>query len=1091
MKKAILLSFVVILGTAMALQAEFQVNTYTTDDQEFPAIAMGAQGDFVVVWRSAKQDAGSRGTYGQRFDADGTPIGGEFKINTTSVGGRVSTGPSVALDSYGNFVVAWTGYRDDEENIIARRYNAGGSPITGEFVVNTQTHSAYINSHIGPTVAMNASGAFVIVWQAWHGDSSGHGNWCVYGRTYNSNGVPQADEFMITQLPHGYVPDVAMDESGDFVVAWKRNGDSVNPPMGSYIRFRRYNADGTPKDDAVQITDELNIGIHSGPSMAMDGDGDFVIAWPVGPWPYDIYAQRFDANGAPIDEPFLVNTHTDDSQGLPSVGMDEQGEFVIVWFSMNQDGSDMGIFGQRYNSDGTPVDEEFQVNTYTSGRQWHPDIALSESGRFVTVWQDEDGQDGSGYGIFAEFGRLPRQLTYYVDADATGANNGSSWDDAYNDLQDALAVVLTGDEIHVAQGLYKPAGYIPPPPPPPPLLADSTDQYPAATAVDRTATFRLKNGVVIKGGYAGAGEPDPNARDIDANKTILSGDLAGNDEPNFVNYEENSYHVVTGSNCDSTAILDGFTITAGNASNYPTFSVGGGMHNTQSSPTVTNCTFTQNTAHYAGAMSNQDGSSPIVTDCTFTDNYAPGGGGGAIFYWHSGGSLTNCSFRNNSGRHGGAARIYASNVTITNCLFADNYSSGGEGGGGVYLGHCTAFFMLCTLSRNAADGSGGGIFNRDDSSNFTLQNCVLWNNSDSGGMDESAQVHSVTTMATIDYCCIQGWTGNFGGTGNIDADPCFVEPGYWDPNEVWVDGDYHLLPCSPCINTGDPDYIAEPNETDLDGRPRVIGGRIDMGAYEFNHVPLADAGPDRTVEAQAPWGATVTLDGSASSDADSTPGTIDDINDFIWYEIDPCDPNADVFLGSGRIVDCNLPLGEHIISLEVVDRAGDFDIDDVNIIVQDTTPPDFNLSVTPTILWPPNHEMVEITTSWTVSDECDPDPNVSLVSVVASEGDDTIGDGHTTDDIQIGDDGTIYLRAERSGPGIGRIYTITYQAVDDCGNVTVRSAAVGIPHELKFLARIGYRWLWRNRTGNLPEDLNGDGIVNLEDFAIFALFWIQ
>jgi hypothetical protein len=437
-------------------------------------------------------------------------------------------------------------------------------------------------------------------------------------------------------------------------------------------------------------------------------------------------------------------------------------------------------------------------------------------------------------------------VTIYVEANATGANNGSSWADAFNDLQDALAKAQSGDEIRVAQGAYTPEGPLPdirqasnpnpadgatfvsttadlswtagsdatshdvyfgttkPPPfmqnqtattfdpgtmaysttyywridevrddgkttgkiwsfttlssPPPPPLANSNEQA-APALIDRTATFQLKSGVIIKGGYAGFGEPDPNARDIKMYETILSGDLAGNDEPDFANNGENSYHVVTGSDCNESAVLDGFTITAGNASNYPTFSVGGGMHNTQSSPTVTNCTFTQNAAHYAGAMSNQDGSNPIVTDCTFTDNYAPGGGGGAIFYWHSGGSLTNCSFRDNSGRHGGAARIYASNVTITNCLFADNYSSGSEGGGAVYLQHCTAFFKLCTLSRNATDGSGGGIFNRDDSSNFTLQNCVLWNNSDSGGMDESAQVHSVTTMATIDYCCIQGWTG--------------------------------------------------------------------------------------------------------------------------------------------------------------------------------------------------------------------------------------------------------------------------------------------------------------------------------------------
>jgi len=126
-----------------------------------------------------------------------------------------------------------------------------------------------------------------------------------------------------------------------------------------------------------------------------------------------------------------------------------------------------------------------------------------------------------------------------------------------------------------------------------------------------------------------------------------------------------------------------------------------------------------------------------------------------------------------------------------------------------------------------------------------------------------------------------------------------------------------------------------------------------------------------------------------------------------------------------------------------------FDMSDhpFGIDASDTTPPEFEFSVTPTVLWPSNHKMVEIAPSWTVSDETDATPEVSLVSIVANEGDDTIGDGHTSGDIQIGEDGSIYLRAERSGTGSGRIYTITYKAVDDCGNVTVRSATVTVPHD--------------------------------------------
>jgi len=179
------------------------------------------------------------------------------------------------------------------------------------------------------------------------------------------------------------------------------------------------------------------------------------------------------------------------------------------------------------------------------------------------------------------------------------------------------------------------------------------------------------------------------------------------------------------------------------------------------------------------------------------------------------------------------------------------------------------------------------------------------------------------------------------------------------------------------------------------------------------------------------------------------------------------------------------------MTLIVNDVIEDSEPNDVVITAVDTTPPEFDFSVTPTVLWPPDHKMVKITPTWTVSDECDASPQVSLVSIVMNEGDGTIGDGHTTDDIRVDDDGSIYLRAERSGPNSGRIYTITYQAVDDCGNVTVRSATVSIPHDFRVLARIAARWLWTGPAGKIQEDLNGDGIVNLADFAKFAENWIK
>ncbi|MDH4239042.1 MAG: S8 family serine peptidase, partial [Phycisphaerae bacterium] len=173
------------------------------------------------------------------------------------------------------------------------------------------------------------------------------------------------------------------------------------------------------------------------------------------------------------------------------------------------------------------------------------------------------------------------------------------------------------------------------------------------------------------------------------------------------------------------------------------------------------------------------------------------------------------------------------------------------------------------------------------------------------------------------------------------------------------------------------------------------------------------------------------------------------------------------------------------------DESGNSTTSVQTITVVDTTPPDFTFSVTPTMLWPPTHKMVEITPTWTVSDECDAQPQVSLVDIVMSEGDNAVGDGHTTGDIEIGEDGKIYVRSERSGANSGRLYTITYQAVDDCGNVTVRSATVGIPHDFKVLAKIADRWLSSGNEGSIKVDFNNDGIVNLADFATFAENWIQ
>ena len=273
---------------------------------------------------------------------------------------------------------------------------------------------------------------------------------------------------------------------------------------------------------------------------------------------------------------------------------------------------------------------------------------------------------------------------------------------------------------------------------------------------------------------------------------------------------------------------------------------GGGIGIYKGSPKLINCIFIGNTAMQGGGLSNTRDCYTTLIDCNFSGNHALGEGGGMCNYSysrptlincafsdntsnHAGGGMTNafdshstlinCTFTGNSAENGGGMDSYYSGPTLTNCTFSGNYAE--DFGGGMRnsdRGNTT--LLNCTFTGNSTDGSGGGIYRRGN--NIKITNNILWGNTPS-------QIDGVGTIA-ITYCDVQS---SWPGLGNIDTDPCFVDSGYWDVNNVWIDGDYHLLTGSPCIDAGDPDYIAGANETDIDGEPRIINDRVDIGADEF------------------------------------------------------------------------------------------------------------------------------------------------------------------------------------------------------------------------------------------------------------------
>ncbi|NQT03477.1 MAG: hypothetical protein HQ580_15730, partial [Planctomycetes bacterium] len=320
--------------------------------------------------------------------------------------------------------------------------------------------------------------------------------------------------------------------------------------------------------------------------------------------------------------------------------------------------------------------------------------------------------------------------TIYVDDDAIGTNDGTSWENAYVYLQEALAHANTAEkpvEIRVAQGVYRPnIG----------LVAIPEFDW-------RTTTFQLINGVTIEGGYAGIDEPDPNVRDVEIFETILSGDLNGDDievvnpkdlldEPSRA---DNSYHVVTGSGTNETAVLNGFTIIAGNANKFGLLhGTGGGMKNQSGTPRIANCNFSWNSAIFAGGVDNDRGN-PIFINCDISKNYAQASGGGMNNLQCSP-TLINCLFYGNSAMMGGGMENINSHPMLTNCTFSGNSIIFGPG-----------------AIRNLG-------------SKPILTNCILWGNSSD----------QIDPRAIVSYSNIQGgWEGE----GNIDVDPLFVDPGYW------------------------------------------------------------------------------------------------------------------------------------------------------------------------------------------------------------------------------------------------------------------------------------------------------------------------
>ena len=386
--------------------AEFQVNSYTTSNQRFPSVAVDQDGAFVVVWQSVGSDAGdtsSQSVQGQRFDSLGNSIGTQFQVNSyTTVNQRY---PSVAVAQDGAFVVVWQSFGSDagdtsNESVQGQRFDSLGNSIGTQFQVNSYT----TNSQSRPSVAVDQDGAFVVVWQSLGsaaGDTSSYG---VQGQRFDWQGNSIGTQFQVNSYTTNSQsrPSVAVAQDGDFVVVWQSLGSAAGDVSSQSVQGQRFDWQGNSIGTQFQVN-SYTTNSQSRPSVAVAQDGDFVVVWESlgsaagDTSSYGVQGQRFDWQGNSIGTQFQVNSYTTSSQSGPSVAVDQDGDFVVVWNSYGSaagDTSSYGVQGQRFDWQGNSIGTQFQVNSYTTSSQSGPSVAVAQDGDFVVVWQSYGSDAG-------------------------------------------------------------------------------------------------------------------------------------------------------------------------------------------------------------------------------------------------------------------------------------------------------------------------------------------------------------------------------------------------------------------------------------------------------------------------------------------------------------------------------------------------------------------------------------------------------------------------------------------------------------------------------------------------------------------------
>ncbi|MGA7499177.1 MAG: Ig-like domain-containing protein [Isosphaeraceae bacterium] len=390
-----------VLSLVAVSANDAKVNQTASIGQTLPSVAMDANGDYVVAWSKQESPASSYlyEVEARVYNSAGQPQTGEINVGQTSAVAR----PSVAMDANGDFVVAWqvlntSTYR---YGVSAQRYNLAGTAQGSTLTINNG--SSQSASGALPKVAMDSAGDFVIAYQGY--DSYSHG---VFGVRYNASGVAQGSIFRVNtpQQDNQGAPSIAMDSAGDFVIAWQDGGTTQT--AGVYAQ--RYNSSGVAAPGGNTAVSTVSGASNPSVAMEPTGQYVIAwqftqTASGTGDGFQGIDAQRFDANGNALTSVVQLNTPENYNQGNPAVAIDSEGDFVVAWESYGQGATASSlatILAQRVNSGGTLIGTtQFTPSTQSGDNQRMPSIANDPYGDTVIVWESKPSSSSSNQDVYS------------------------------------------------------------------------------------------------------------------------------------------------------------------------------------------------------------------------------------------------------------------------------------------------------------------------------------------------------------------------------------------------------------------------------------------------------------------------------------------------------------------------------------------------------------------------------------------------------------------------------------------------------------------------------------------------------------------